>query len=810
MNRASFYGNRADYSESSDESSDEDELLLRAELREQEQRALIDLDIASNAPVAFSVRTNVEFDGLLNGLDAPIPTKVISFAAKEFLQVKRRFDQNWWIGRVVREGAPIGFLPSPLKLETLRHSIQNNLSQILLSEALNVAASSSPANASASATTAATSGSGAGNNSLNSTKASAWPAALANGNTPHSNDKHVFFGNGKPKGAENSITPGLGVSLPDMESEKTATPTVPTLTTTLPSTPKKKPFFKKGFTGPPYELVPNVRPVVVVGPALKGYEVTDMMQKALFDALKRHFEGRLFVTRVTNDISAWKRLNVLVNMDKKALTDRTRGRQIITALEVQREIERIFDLATSMLLVVLDSETINHPHQIAKSPLAPIMVYIKISSVRVLQRLIKNRGKTQKKQISSQVAAAEKLLQCAEESFDVILEQNSLESATEALANYLESYLKAIHHCGDHGKGDRQFSPPPPLMSLKTNEAKALPPMIPGRPGLNIAFAAAGSAGFQLQELTVLAGDRHASHSGTLGEGEGEGGGEGEEGDEEKEKKKDGEDGAKRGEDEDDKAGQKTGTDKTDKGSGVSASTDAKKKSLTALKLGKAEGKREGGGILKLGAGKKHKQALTQIIPDRAHAIALAEAVVKNANAAAAAAAATRLDVPGGATIGLHQSHQAAHSDPSGTPKIYASRSSRQAKQRQEEMENARRRSEEANRAAAEARAASGAQRQEKRRQRRLLLAEQAAAAATRHGGGGGAVKFGEASGGEKGPVLGRGSRARMPPDEELQSAPGSNLRRNTSSAAEASGPQGHMPLYNKTIPLIIHPPSEN
>lgn len=379
----------------------------------------------------------------------------------------KKFNNDWWIGRLVKEGCECGFIPSPDKLEAIK--IQNTLKNAKLGKNNPVQQLQQ-----SDKNNKAPSISSLDNDQLNN-------VAAGNGDA---NEDSESLNKTNTSGQENNAT-GNGSTTPSTSAKQ------------------KKTFFnKKVGSIPVYEVVPSMRPVVIVGPSLKGFEVTDMMQKAIFDFLKQRFENRIIITRVTADLSQAKRSAISTpGTSKRSLSNPTKNNLASTAnsgansstntsnsnaAEVQHEIERIFELAKFLQLIVLDCDCINHPTQLIKTSLAPIIVYLKINSIKVLQRLIKTRNKSQKSSsmMKQQLSHAEKLSQTDPNYFDIILDENRLEDACDHLADFLEAYWRATN-------------PPMPSLSRSSSSSSAdghhhKPPMIKvTSPNMPVAPAAA-------------------------------------------------------------------------------------------------------------------------------------------------------------------------------------------------------------------------------------------------------------------------------------------------------------------------------
>ena len=70
-------------------------------------------------PVAFSVKTNVMYDGTLDE-ETPVHGSAVSFRIGDYLHIFEKFDANWWVGLfllAVAAGFIIWALVRPLRAD---------------------------------------------------------------------------------------------------------------------------------------------------------------------------------------------------------------------------------------------------------------------------------------------------------------------------------------------------------------------------------------------------------------------------------------------------------------------------------------------------------------------------------------------------------------------------------------------------------------------------------------------------------------------------------------------------------------------
>ena len=255
---------------------------------------------AEKMDVAFAVRTNLTFNGFHDD-DSPIHGKAVTFRARDCLHVKAKYNEDWWIGRVVKVDAPIGFIPAPAKLKKLAEEASAQLGPI------------------------------------------------------------------KKGGMKDEKK----LQVPEKQVEKMEDMgSIESLCTIAPTRVSEIETRAQG----PYESVPVIRPIILCGPSMRGFEITDLMHKALVHALKRQFEDRLESYPVQDRFL--KLLHSSIASNKYSINPE--GLDEIT--------NNIYEEAKKFKLMFVDLK-INSPVPLKNSAMGPILVHIKISNSKVSLQL---------------------------------------------------------------------------------------------------------------------------------------------------------------------------------------------------------------------------------------------------------------------------------------------------------------------------------------------------------------------------------------------------------------------------------------
>ncbi|GMT00253.1 hypothetical protein PENTCL1PPCAC_22427 [Pristionchus entomophagus] len=207
----------------------------------------------------------------------------------------------------------------------------------------------------------------------------------------------------------------------------------------------------------PFIVVPSTRPIVLLGPCGQESLLTRRLHTALRLTLTRKFNGRIRMLKTTlGERKQTQSFGVLVAGQQVAgqigqviRSTRNRGmtRQDTEAtidtfneFSDEKEMQMITSMTNDLSLLILQSPFLQTPIDISKHPLAPITILVKISNRKILAKLLRKTGCP-----NSDLAGADALNVMPSSAFDMVVEDGSLDGATNKISEYLEKYWLAVH-----------------------------------------------------------------------------------------------------------------------------------------------------------------------------------------------------------------------------------------------------------------------------------------------------------------------------------------------------------------------------